>query len=1567
MSATPPRFRLKPLVAALFALNGSITSLAIAAPQDGNVVAGSANIAQQGRQTTINQSSDRAIINWRGFSIGQDESVRFVQPSATSATLNRVTGDQQSVLLGHLGSNGQLILINPNGVLIGQSARLDVGSLIVTTSNIGNRDFMDGRLLFAQPGKPGAGIVNAGTITAAEGGLVALVAPHVRNDGVIQARLGKVMLGAADTFTIDLYGDGLINLALGEQHHGQLHAGDGQPVEALLRQAGHIQTDGGKTVLVAAGDASRILDTVINMAGAIRANSIAERGGRIVLNGGDGQVEVSGTLSATGNQGGTIDVFGGHVHLASTARLDASGELGGGSVHLGGGWQGSGNQRNADTTTVDDAALINVRAMQSGNGGEAVVWADGHTRFRGTIDARAGDSGGDGGRVEVSGKQTLDFGGLVDASALHGVGGFLLLDPATMTVGLAEAGLINRVLRLGVSTAIAADVDINVNSAIDGRGRLAGGGLSMTAGNNINLNDYVITNEGALTLTASAGTINIAAGKGAFTGSAPISLTTGSDLNLKGFHTSGTLTARSTGGSLQVSEGLPPIIGAVALRAAQALTVDQPIASHAGGGSLSLATDNGDIVVNAQIDGRSGGAASGGVNIAAGRNVLINQPVVTHNAPLTVIAAGGTVAQAPGKGLYTGSGSLSVTASGNLTSGLYDTTGALNLRSTLGSLTLANGIPDTFGNTSLRAGQDLTISQPILNTANGSTLSLVSDSGNVVINAQIDGRNGGSTVSGPVTVDAGQHVLLNESIVSQNGSIALSARNGTVTPAGGKGLFAGGGTISVSTGAALTTGIYQTTGSLALRSTGASLTVGDRLDETLGDITLRAATDVNLDHEIANIRNGSNLAVTADTGNINVNARIDAQDAGSGLPLVSGGTVTMTAGNNVNINETIVTNNGAVNVTASNGTVAFSNAGTNGSGNKKIITGSAPITITTGGNFSTGTAPTTGLTFHMGNVGDTVLGFTIGNPPDMESVIQFVAEQLKPWVTMATTGKLTIVSSGGNVSIDAPIPHTTGELDIRAGNNVVVNEKLVNAPNAPISIVAGTACTPATCPNTATHGTITVNNSASDQHVQVTYSAGGVVTNANSADGPEVDARLGNLTMQAYGNVVINEAVASGATVRITSTDGSIARGKIDNSRAVGHARPQQIYLQAAQNIGTLPNTPFVVDNAAYIDLRTTHGDILASVAYPGQLYARAGRDAIVTGHLGANADIGAGRDVNLRSALSGERIVVSAGQDLLMGQMTATRIGATVGRDAIFDVGNNAFFNDRSSIWLTAGYNGNAMNISAGRDIAFLTNSALTIMSSSTNTTTGPQPSLLLDAGHNISMGALQTYGDVSMTAGNDITLRNYIGPTFTPPSDPPQYFFTADKGVNSLHLAAGNAITMTGARAVNNIYISAGSSFAATREIISTAGSRTILLGGTPVAYTTTGIDSVTQLMAPGGVAPAIVPGPMVNPPPPPPAVPALPFAAPGGVSVGGSGTTGSISVAASSTPGFTGDLEEIPLITDTATRAPVPPPTTSSDSPTVELGDEAIVLEIQSIAQGLDFGRDGSFSLVPLPTRR
>jgi filamentous hemagglutinin family protein len=530
------------------------------------VVQGQAGIIKDGKLTYIEQKTERAVIDWKAFGIEAAERVHFQQPSATSSALNRVTGDQVSVILGTLTANGQVVLVNPNGIVFGPGSRVDVGSLIASTSNLSNANFMAGRLVFDEPGRPGAGIVQSGTMTAAEGGLVALVAPHVRNDGLIQARLGKVALGSGDTFTIDLFGDQLINLALSDRHVGQLVDADGKPVKALINQAGTIDVAGGKAVLATAGLAKAVVDDVINMSGTIKADAVGVRNGQIVLLGRGGQVDVTGQLSATGaasgETGGTIQVLGDRISLGSTSHLDASAVAGGGVVLVGGDYQGTGDVYRAEHTAVEAGARIDASAREQGDGGKVVVWSDGDTTYRGTITARGADAGGDGGIVEVSGKKTLAFEGLVDAGAKNGKGGELLLDPEYTVIGAVEADSINRTLRTGTSTVVTSSTDIEVDSPIDGRGGTAGGGLTLDAMRNITLNHDIITADGAVVIWARNGGVEMrehalpldpSTGRKTplvYAGNAPITITAGGNAVLYELITKDVVTVSSSHGSV---------------------------------------------------------------------------------------------------------------------------------------------------------------------------------------------------------------------------------------------------------------------------------------------------------------------------------------------------------------------------------------------------------------------------------------------------------------------------------------------------------------------------------------------------------------------------------------------------------------------------------------------------------------------------------------------------------------------------------------------------------------------------------------------------------------------------------------------------------------------------------------------------------------------------------------------------------------------------------------------------------------------------------------------------------
>ncbi len=408
-----------------------------AGPQGGVVVGGSASIVATGvSRTDINQQTDSAIIDWTSFSIASNEHVNFNQPSSGASTLNRVLGNDPSSLLGRLTANGTVLLVNPNGILFGAGSRIDLSGLVATTANIANADFLAGNYRFSEASPiAGASVVNQGNIRIADRGLAALVAPWVSNSGLIQARLGRIAVAGAQTFTLDLYGDQLLSFDT-----SALVGASGAPADgsALVNNSGTLSADGG-SVLLTARAVEGVVNNVINMDGMVEARSVSVVNGEIILDGGKtGIVSVSGKLDASGRAagetGGAVKVLGDKVGLFAGANIDASGDAGGGEVLVGGNFQGNGTERNASRTFVAGDASIAADAITAGNGGRVIVWADEITRYNGDISATGGATAGNGGFVEVSGKQKLVFNGSVDLAAANGSGGNLLLDPANITI-----------------------------------------------------------------------------------------------------------------------------------------------------------------------------------------------------------------------------------------------------------------------------------------------------------------------------------------------------------------------------------------------------------------------------------------------------------------------------------------------------------------------------------------------------------------------------------------------------------------------------------------------------------------------------------------------------------------------------------------------------------------------------------------------------------------------------------------------------------------------------------------------------------------------------------------------------------------------------------------------------------------------------------------------------------------------------------------------------------------------------------------------------------------------------
>jgi len=184
-----------------------------ALPTGGQIVAGSGSIAQSGNSVTVNQNSGRMVANWGTFNIGQNASVQFQQPDASSVALNRIQDQNPSQIMGNLTANGQVFLLNPAGIIFGKSAQVDVGGLVASSLNLSNDTFMSGKNLFERGGGGGA-IINQGTIHAANGGYVAFLGPRVINEGSITANDGSVVMAAGNKVALDFVGDGLVKYSV---------------------------------------------------------------------------------------------------------------------------------------------------------------------------------------------------------------------------------------------------------------------------------------------------------------------------------------------------------------------------------------------------------------------------------------------------------------------------------------------------------------------------------------------------------------------------------------------------------------------------------------------------------------------------------------------------------------------------------------------------------------------------------------------------------------------------------------------------------------------------------------------------------------------------------------------------------------------------------------------------------------------------------------------------------------------------------------------------------------------------------------------------------------------------------------------------------------------------------------------------------------------------------------------------------------------------------------------------------------------------------------------------------
>ena len=1079
-------------------------TLAFAIPQGGTVVNGTATITSPNEQTVqINQTSNQAIIDWSSFNIGSQEKTQFIQPSASSVALNRINPQQgASQIYGMLTANGRIILVNQAGIYFGPGARVDVAGIIASTSDITNANFLAGQYSFNGTSPYEGSVINEGSIIARNNGLVALLGTGVSNNGMIQARLGTVVLASGNKFTIDFYGDQLVNFTIDEPASTAGVDQNGKPLKNGVSNTGKILADGG-VVIVSARTASGVLNNVINLEGIVEARSISKHNGEIILSGGEtGTVRVAGHLNVSSrkHQGGTIKVLGNNIVVESPAVLNANGLTGGGQILIGGNAHGAGPEQNANYSYIAPGAKIYANALANGNGGKVVVWSNEATGFFGNIFAQGGAQAGNGGWVETSGKAYLEVGGGVDANAPLGAAGMWLLDPANVTIAAAtlNGSFDNRNPNTFTTSANTATVDVaTINASLNG-------GTSVTilttpAGTQtgtITVSNAILKSLGLstpiLTLNA-AGGITVNNTISATSGGLNVTLI-GDSLTLNSaITTNGGNFLSTTQNAITLASSINTSTGTVVINANQDAAGAQSFAMNAGSSIVTTNATPFAVAINVN-------AAAGGTGTAALRDITTGSGgTITVNTGSS--ATGGSITMPAGT-LNVDTGTISLTTSQAAARAIG--TNALNIQMIAGNLTTSAGSGGTFITNTGTSGFNLSG-----NTGTGGGFTLTSLNSSGITN------NGTLTLPGTLTIAAGatQDITLN-SPANNIGTLTItSGRNVSLLDTGAIVLGASNisGKLNVTAGGTISQG-----GILTVAGTPTFTVTAPTSDILLGSF----ANAFSITPIFTNNGNIRDISLRRTLGGITVpalpnglrNLTLVYDSAGIALPVMNlTGTLTATA--NGTITET-----GAL-------TVAGKPTFTLTAPNSDLLLASFPNAFTTTPVFTSN-----------GNIRDIAIRRSL--PTAQVSVLPAGLRNLT-YIYDATGIALPVMTLSGNLSVTANGSITqTGVLTI-AGTPTFT----VTTPNSDISLASqanNLSITPFYTNNGNIRDLLLRNtNSSAVVPILPTGLRNVTLTFDNAAMVIPAATLTGTFTGTALGNILVNGNFTTGGTVSMTANIGT--------------------------------------------------------------------------------------------------------------------------------------------------------------------------------------------------------------------------------------------------------------------------------------------------------------------------------------------------------------------------------------------------------------------------------------------
>ena len=1078
-------------------------------------------------------SADEANLfhSFQQFGLNPDQIANFLSQPNIRNILGRVVGGDPSVIQGLIrvsGGNANLYLVNPSGIIFSPTARLDVpANFAATTANgiqldqdwfnaIGANNYaaLNGDpSAFAFTGESGD-IVNAAELTLEPGKVLTFVANSVANTGEITAPDGQVILASMPK-------PGIVRLS----QPGQVLS-----VEYQVANSEDLPEDWSLPVAnlgeMLSGSQDYDLGFQLNGDGTVQLKVSPIQVSPIKIAPEPGTTIASGTIDTSGETGGQVSILGNTVAVVG-ANINASGTQGGGTVLVGGALQGQGLTPTAQRTIVDATSTINVDAVETGQGGEAIVWADGRTDFAGTITAKGGATQGDGGFVEVSGKQSLGFTGTVDTTAVNGSTGTLLLDPTDILITNGTSGIgDSEFFSLG-STVVSSYTPLSGEpftiSESQVERSLLSSNVSLAATNNITIADLTdntlgnfSSSIGSLTLTADADN----------SGAGTVSMTSGDTIAINGSIT-------ASGASLNLGS-LNTFGGNINLTATGNIETRTITAST---GNVQLTTTTGDVVLNGQIRTvNSGSGNSGNITINSGGSIdASNEFNFTLNNDINNLGTEYTLNTYSASGL---AGNVFLTAQNDITLGLIDTdadqgAGNISLTSRAGNIkAIVSNVPVTAGDSTgtvnvgiLNAGSD---------QGNGGTVSL-SAAGNVevglILTGTVDGNGGNVTIA---STNGSVSAISSGSLTSSTGVTESAEAGAIVTGTAGAGQ---GGNVTITAPGNIRTG-WILTGSLGgnlLSPAGTSLVAGGgnvSLTSTAGTID----TTINVSNIDASLL--VDLGLTASQATL-------ASQVGTELGLIvtgsqngDGGTVNLNAASDIRTGAIISgsqnRNGGAVTLTSSSGAIDTSN--------DQLLSGATREAWLAGAEAA-GLATTDTVSLSdLGLSDDTSpLSDTNGNPYTVDQLATLLdGVSLRLGVITGSedgTGGAVTFTANGDVKtsniITASLNGNGGAIQLTSTTGAIDGQEAILANNVDSSLLQalgleGDAAT------------------VIDYFSDPTVALGGYITLS-------LNGNAGSITLNAAGDVLTNYLVASsfsgrGGNISITSG------GTIDIGRVVSNA-----------------------------------------------------------------------------------------------------------------------------------------------------------------------------------------------------------------------------------------------------------------------------------------------------------------------------------------------------------------------------------------------------------------------------